>query len=73
MYLKVNSKGLREACRQTIPSRELVNEFIENGGKLISTGSDAHSMEEIGCGIEEIMEFLENYNGNRHELLFQRK
>ena len=71
IYLEINSKGLREEYRDTMPSRKIVDKFIENGGKLISIGSDAHSAEEIGSGIREILLFLSNYDGNKLELLFE--
>ena len=57
-YLEINSKGLREPCRDTYPSKEVVNEYYETGGRMISLGSDAHCIEEIGVGIEEIMNCL---------------
>jgi len=71
IYLEINSKGLREEYGDTMPSRKIVDRFIENGGKLISIGSDAHSTEEIGSGIREILLFLTNYDGNKLELLFE--
>lgn len=70
IYLEINSKGLREEYRDTMPSRKIVDKFIENGGKLVSIGSDAHSTEEIGSGIREILLFL-TYDGYKLELLFE--
>ncbi len=62
IYLEINSKGLREGYEDTMPSRKIVDKFFKNGGKLISIGSDAHSAEEIGSGIKEILLFLTNYD-----------
>jgi histidinol phosphatase-like PHP family hydrolase len=62
---------LRDKQRDTIPNRKIVEKFIENGGKLRSIGSDAHSTEEIGSGIKEILLFLTNYDGNKLKLLFE--
>jgi histidinol-phosphatase (PHP family) len=71
IHLEINSKGLRDKQRDTIPNRKIVEKFIENGGKLRSIGSDAHSTEEIGSGIKEILLFLTNYDGNKLKLLFE--
>ena len=69
MYLEVNSKGLRETYKDTTPSKDIVKSFINNGGTLLSIGSDAHSTQELGRGIKEIMGFLENSNGKKFKLL----
>lgn len=67
-YLEINSKGLREPCRETYPSSEVVNEYYETGGRLISLGSDAHSIEEIGAGLKEVGKGL----SGKRITLFQR-
>ncbi len=69
MYLEVNSKGLRETYQDTTPSKDIVKSFIKNEGILLSIGSDAHSIQELGKGIKEIMDFLENNNGKKLRLL----
>jgi len=71
LYLEINSKGLREECRDTMPGRKLIDEFIRNGGKLISLGSDAHSTNEIGNGIDEIQNFLAKYRRHEFKMLFE--
>ena len=70
-YLEINSKRLRETGKDTTPSRKIVKEFIENEGKQISIGSDAHSIEEIGSGIQEILSLLANFNRNKVKLFFE--
>jgi histidinol-phosphatase (PHP family) len=71
LYLEINSKGLREECKDTMPGRKLIDEFIKNGGKLVSLGSDAHSTNEIGNGIKEIQNFLAKYHGHEFKALFE--
>lgn len=71
LYLEINSKGLREECRDTMPGRKLIDEFVRDGGKLISLGSDAHSTNEIGNGIEEIQGFLAKYRGHEFKALLE--
>lgn len=71
MYLEINSKGLREGHGDTMPGKEIVLEFVETEGKLVSLGSDAHSTEEIGSGIKETMDSLSNFKTSDLKLLFE--
>lgn len=73
IYLEINSKSslIREKCTDMLPSKETVVAFLHNGGKLISLGSDAHSAKEVGSGIREILNFLEDLDGNKFKLLFE--
>lgn len=73
IFLEVNTKALREGYGDTIPCRKIINQYIEDGGKLISLGSDAHSTKEIGSGIKEVLDFLSQYTERQVELLFERK
>jgi histidinol-phosphatase (PHP family) len=57
-YLEINTKGLRELCRSTYPSQDIVNAYFENGGQCVSVGSDAHSSSEIGMGVKEVFTSL---------------
>lgn len=59
LYLEVNTKELREAYRETLPSKRIIEEYVNSGGKLFSVGSDAHSAEDVGYGIDSILESLE--------------
>lgn len=70
VYLEINAKGLREAGNCIVPSREVIEKYVEDGGKRLSIGSDAHSTEEIGSGIHEILNSLAVF-GNRIHLLFE--
>ncbi|UCE44133.1 MAG: histidinol-phosphatase HisJ family protein [Candidatus Bathyarchaeota archaeon] len=73
MHLEINSKPslLKETNIGMLPNEEAVTAFIGKGGRLISTGSDAHSIEEIGGGIREIMIFLKKFKENKLQLLFE--
>ena len=72
MYLEVNSKlsVLAERCTDTMPSKGMIEEYIEAGGELVSIGSDAHTTEELGKGIPDVLDFLERYDENQVKLLF---
>ena len=55
--LEVNTSGLRRGDI-TMPGYELLNFYRECGGELITIGSDAHSADDIGKGIEQTAEML---------------
>jgi len=73
IHLEINSKSSlqRDKCTNTLPNKEIVKEFVQGGGKLISLGSDAHSVKWVGNGIQEILSFLESLDGNRFKLPFE--
>ncbi len=55
--LEVNTSGLRRGDI-TMPGREPLALYRECGGELITIGSDAHSADDIGKGIEETADML---------------
>lgn len=63
--LEINTKGLRESCRSTYPSQDVLGTYFEQGGCLISVGSDAHSTSKIGMGVKEVLTSL---SGKRFKL-----
>lgn len=71
LHLEINSKGLREECRDTMPGRKLTDKFIRQGGRLVSLGSDAHSANEIGSGLKEVRDYLAEHRGHQFKLLFE--
>lgn len=51
--LEINVSGLFKPMNQTLPDLPLVKRFRELGGKYITVGSDAHTADMVGKGIEE--------------------
>jgi len=51
--LEINTSNLRRGFGTTMPSEELIKLYREVGGKLVTVGSDAHRLHEIGANIEE--------------------
>ena len=58
MALEVNSSGLRELPKRAYPEKDLVKLYQELGGEIITIGSDAHSVEFLGAGLEELIQGL---------------
>lgn len=57
--LELNTAGLRSALRDFTPSAWAVRRYKELGGELITIGSDAHRIEDLGAGIQDGMALLE--------------
>ncbi len=62
MYLEINMKSLRSVYKETLPSSWFIKFHAENGGQLISVGSDAHLVEEVGLGIRNVLDYLVSFN-----------
>ncbi len=55
--LEVNTSGLRRGD-VTMPHLELISLYRECGGELITIGSDAHTADDVGKGIEKTAKML---------------
>ena len=51
--LEVNASGLRQLPRETYPSAAIVARYLEQGGRAVTIGSDAHRMGWFGYGLAE--------------------
>lgn len=56
--LELNTSGLRQGMRDTLPPAWVVHRFRELGGEMVTIGSDAHTAGEIGAGIRDGMHLL---------------
>lgn len=52
--LEINSSAIRRSGLDSFPSNKKIQLYIESGGKKVTIGSDAHRLEEIYNGIEDI-------------------
>lgn len=57
--LEINTSGLRSALHETMPPLWVCRRFRELGGEYVTIGSDAHSVDNVGLGIQEGMALLE--------------
>lgn len=56
--LEVNTAGLRRRLGRTYPKREILELYRDLGGKMLTVGSDAHRLQDVGAGIEEALELI---------------
>ena len=58
--IEINTSGLRNPkIKETFPSLKYVKMFRELGGEIISIGSDAHTVEDLGTGTFEGVKLAE--------------
>ncbi len=58
--IEINTSGLRNPkIKETFPSLKYVKMFRELGGEIISIGSDAHAVEDLGTGTFEGVKLAE--------------
>ncbi len=53
LALEVNTVTLRRSIQETTPGIQILEWFKEEGGRWISLGSDAHSVEDVGANLED--------------------
>jgi histidinol-phosphatase (PHP family) len=53
--LEINTSGLRQAPRETYPGLEVLRWYRELGGRILTVGSDAHLVKDLGKGIAEAL------------------
>jgi len=58
MGLEVNTSGLRQAPKEPYPGAEVLKMYKACGGKIVTVGSDAHTVDDLAKGIEEAVRLL---------------
>ena len=58
MIIEINTSSLRKEHEQTMPGKELLEFYKNNGGRYVTIGSDAHLVEDIGADYMVAKELL---------------
>lgn len=64
LSLEINTSGLFQKLRSTMPGEEVIKRYHELGGKLITIGSDSHYAQKIGNGVQRGMELAKRCGFN---------
>lgn len=56
---EINTSGLRQTPKASMPGPAIVRWYVEAGGKLITTGTDSHAAQTIGAGLEKTLAMLQ--------------
>lgn len=51
--IEINTSGIRQMCGETFPNLKYIKMFHQLGGEIISVGSDAHTVEDLGADIDK--------------------
>lgn len=51
--LEINTSGLRQPPRETFPGLAILKRYRQSGGEILTVGSDAHSVADLGGGIAQ--------------------
>lgn len=51
--IEINCSGLRHACQETYPALQVLRWYREMGGEILTIGTDAHSSDQVGVGLED--------------------
>jgi histidinol-phosphatase (PHP family) len=56
---EINTSGIRQAPKTSMPAGQVVALYTSMGGRLITTGSDSHVPDTIGAGLAQTLEMLQ--------------
>lgn len=70
--IEINTGGLRNGLRSTNPSAEIIREYKKLGGKIITIGSDAHKVADIGGDFSTAKQILHNCGFSEYYIFDQR-
>ena len=70
--LEVNTKSILQPLGEPIPSLDMLKLYRKCGGEIITIGSDAHEMTEMGNGVLEVREMVKQAGFNKIALFEQR-
>ena len=62
--LEVNSSGIRKGLHVPMPSAGYITRYRDLGGRMITVGSDAHRVEDVGADIPECLDMLKEIGYN---------
>lgn len=68
--IELNTSGLRGALKNTIPSIELLKLYRQCAGEIITIGSDAHTVQDIGSNFNDALKILDTA-GFRYYCIFR--
>jgi histidinol-phosphatase (PHP family) len=55
---EINTSGLRQAPKTSMPGPSIVRWYADLGGKLITTGTDSHAAQTVGAGVAKTLDML---------------
>lgn len=70
--IEINTSGLRQAPKETMPGLDVLKLYRDLGGEILTIGSDAHFAEDVGKGLGEA-QILARMAGFRYITVFNNR
>lgn len=61
MVIEINTSSLRKGYTETMPGNEILEIYINNGGKYVTVGSDAHEVCDLASDVNIAEELIKKY------------
>lgn len=71
--IEINTNGFRTKIKESNPSFEIIKKYREMGGKIITVGSDAHSIEYIAYGFDKAYKYLKSCGFDYYNIFINRE
>ena len=71
--LEINTSGLRQQLKKTMPDRFCLTLYKSLGGQLLTLGSDSHRAEDVGAGIVQGLELAKEVGFSKYCIYKNRK
>jgi len=55
---EINTSGLRQTPKTSMPGPAVVRWYVERGGRIITTGTDSHAAQTVGSGLAKTLDML---------------
>lgn len=59
MAFEINTSGIRQAPKASMPGPAIVRWYVDHGGSRITTGTDSHTAKTVGASVRETLEMLQ--------------
>jgi histidinol-phosphatase (PHP family) len=56
---EINTSGIRQGPKTSMPAGQIVALYVEQGGRLITTGTDSHFSRHVGNGLRRTLDMLQ--------------
>lgn len=56
--LEINTSGIRQGMKESLPGKSIVARFFELGGQIVTLGSDAHAKKDIGADFSAVSDLI---------------
>jgi histidinol-phosphatase (PHP family) len=56
---EINTSGLRQTPKTSMPGPAVVRWYADHGGSLITTGTDSHAAQTVGAGLSKTLDMLQ--------------